>query len=73
MDSFIDQLKIKDICRLILREHLWAKLGYDSKMYVHFGHDYYMYIGSLLSCEEAIKNITDQGFFVEKFKSPYLN
>ena len=71
--SFIDQQQIKNMCKLILREHLWAKLSYDSKMYVHFGYDYYMYIGSLLPCEEAIKNIISQGLFVEKFKSPYIN
>ncbi len=71
--SLINQQQVTDICRLILREYVWAKLSYGSKMYVHFGYDYYMYIGSSLPCKETIRSATNQGLFVEKFKSPYHN
>jgi hypothetical protein len=38
----IDEVEL--LARLILREKLWCKL--ESKdMFVHFGYDYYMYIG----------------------------
>jgi len=69
--SLINQQQVSNMCRLILREYVWAKLSHDSKMYVHFGYDYYMYIGSLLPCHETIKSIINEGLFVEKFKSPY--
>jgi hypothetical protein len=67
----IDQSTIKDFCRLILREQLWCKLIADQKMYVHFGYDFYMYIGSSLPCDGTIALIKDSGLFVEPFKSPY--
>ncbi|GIO86409.1 hypothetical protein J25TS5_33410 [Paenibacillus faecis] len=59
------------ICKLILRNNLWCKLIYESKMFVHFGYDYYMYIGSLKKCNLAINKITESGLFVEEFESPY--
>jgi len=70
--SYLNEQQISAVCRLILREYIWAKLSNDRKMYVHFGYDYYMYIGSLLPCDKTIKNIKEEGLFVEKIKSPYL-
>ncbi len=71
--SCLNEQQVSDVYRLILREYIWAKLSYNTKMYVHFGYDYYMYIGSSLPCSEAIKDIIKEGLFVEKFKSPYYN
>ena len=60
---------ISDLCRLILRNQLWCKLN-NSKIYIHFGHDYYMFIG----CEEACNNLENKirkiGLFVENWISP---
>lgn len=67
----IDKETIKKIGRLILREALWCKLK-SKNMYVHFGYDYYMYIGSSRMCSETIANIERSGCFVEKYDSPYL-
>lgn len=68
-------LEIRDIehlCRLVLREQLWCKLESNNKMFVHFGYDYYMYIGCL-SKPEGISNLIEKiGLFIEKFESPYL-
>jgi hypothetical protein len=36
---------IERICRLNLREALWCKLEDEGGQFVHFGWDYYMYIG----------------------------
>jgi hypothetical protein len=33
-------------------------------MFVHFGYDYYMYIGSSSICENAIAIISNSGLFV---------
>ncbi|MDQ2088173.1 hypothetical protein RBH29_17255 [Herbivorax sp. ANBcel31] len=67
-------LEIQDIvflCRLILRDHLWCKLENNPLMFIHFGYDYYMYIGSTNKCESATRSVEKTGLFVEKFESPY--
>ncbi|NJD01753.1 MAG: hypothetical protein FIA99_03960 [Ruminiclostridium sp.] len=69
-------IKISDIeclSRLILREHLWCKLEHSSIMFVHFGYDYYLYLGSSKRCEGSIEEITKSGLFVEEFESPYTD
>ncbi len=58
------------ITRLVLRENCWLKFEANG-MYVHFGCDYYMYIGIKKLCEAAIKQITTLGLFVEPCRSPY--
>lgn len=66
----IDRDKIDSISRLVLREKLWCK--FESKdMFVHFGWDYYMYIGSSKTCEKYIEKIRELGLFVEEYVSPY--
>lgn len=42
----IDIDNIGLLARAILREKIWAKLYNSDKLYIHFGYDYYMYIGS---------------------------
>lgn len=66
----LEKEQISDLCRMILREKIWCKLKYDSKMYVHFGHDYYMFIGSEKRCQNIISNIEKFGLYVEDFISP---
>ena len=61
-----------DFARLVLREEVWGKLVVPSKAYVHFGYDYYMYIGVPSKCEQSIAIARDLGLFVERFRSPYL-
>lgn len=63
--------EIGPFMRLILRENIWSKLESD-RMFVHFGYDYYMYVGSLVSCSEVVKEFHSHGLFAEKFPSPYL-
>ena len=41
-------------------------------MYVHFGYDYYMYIGSEKPLEKEIDSINRSGLFVENMVSPYI-
>ena len=67
--SLID---IIDICRLILREHIWCKLENNNKLCVHFGYDFYMYIVSNSKCKNTFKYINDMGLFIESFRSPYI-
>lgn len=67
----VTQEEVADIARLVLREDLWCKLE-NEKMFVHFGYDYYMYIGSAYPSDSVIKAIEKLGLFVEPFESPYL-
>lgn len=64
---------LDDVCRLVLREILWCKLESGSGFYIHFGYDYYMYIGSPVPSEKAIAHGRQRGLFVEEMVSPYLN
>jgi hypothetical protein len=61
-----------DFARLVLREEAWGKLVVPGKAYVHFGYDYYMYIGVPSKCERSIAIARDLGLFVERIRSPYL-
>ncbi|CAM4236451.1 MAG: hypothetical protein E7L01_27250 [Paenibacillus macerans] len=62
---------IPDLCKLILREHSWGKLS-TSSMFVHFGYDFYMYIGLQKECRLGLNEIRESGLFIEAFTSPYL-
>lgn len=63
---------IESFCRLILREQLWCKLEYEDS-FVHFGYDYYMYIGCTSEPKRIIHQIEKDGLYVEKMQSPYLD
>jgi len=69
-NSDIDICTSLCIARLCLREYIWCKLKSD-KMFVHFGYDYYMYIGISKSADTLIEDIESEGLFVEKITSPY--
>jgi hypothetical protein len=64
--------EVEQISKLILREQLWCKLSCGRSFFVHFGYDYYMYIGSERACEDVIKTIKRSGLFVEQLESPYI-
>ena len=59
------------ITRFALRQIIWCKLLCD-QMFVHFGDDYYMFIGSEKELENEIEAIRNNGLFVEEMKSPYM-
>jgi hypothetical protein len=63
-------LEVADIARLILRESIWCRLEGENT-YLHFGWDYYMYIGVSTECAKSIEYAKDRGLFVEQCESPY--
>ncbi len=69
----LNTAQVKDLCKLILRDYIWCRLENNSNMFVHFGYDYYMYIGSKNECKRAVNKIEKSGLFVEDFESPYLD
>ena len=68
--SDCDLLTCADIARLNLRSEICCRLESESA-FLHFGYDYYMYVGVLFECPAAIRHATDSGLFVELFDSPY--
>ncbi|MDQ6600772.1 hypothetical protein [Bacillus salipaludis] len=65
--------EIKELAKLTLRNVIWCKLSYKNKFFVHFGYDYYMYIGTNMDSLNVRQKIEDTGLYIEEFKSPYLN
>ena len=64
-------LEISDIVRLNLRSSIWCRLV-GKNAFLHFGYDYYMYVGVPMPCATAIEFATRCGVFVEPFESPYF-
>jgi len=62
---------LEEVFRLVLREHLWCRFENDSGAYVHFGRDYYMYVGVTRTSPLVILSAERRGLFVEDFQSPY--
>lgn len=61
-----------EFARLALRECAWGRLVDPGRAYVHFGYDYYLYLGLPARCPAAVAEIQRRGLFVEPFRSPYL-
>jgi hypothetical protein len=59
--------------RSVLRERFWCKFEWKTEVYVHFGWDYYMYLGIPRKCPNAIVFAEHQSLFVEPFDSPFLS
>lgn len=62
---------LEEVVQSLLREAYWCRLEGDGA-YLHFGWDYYMYVGVPATCPDAIAEATSLGLFVEPFVSPYL-
>lgn len=70
--SLVPVHQVESIARSVLRNEFWCKLEADGQ-FLHFGWDYYMYVGVVSPCERAIQQATDLGLFVEEYDSPYLS
>jgi hypothetical protein len=65
----ISGLQIDLVVRLNLRELIWCRLKGKNGTYVHFGYDYYMYLG----CQTGnfVFSQIPAGMFAEPFETPY--
>jgi hypothetical protein len=68
-DSVLPLDRIGEIIRLILREKFWCRLE-GSDGFLHFGWDYYMYVGVPHPCPTARARAAELGLYVEEFASP---
>lgn len=57
--------------RDILREKYWCRFVHLESAFVHFGYDYYMYLGVPHACPNAEHAAIGRGLFPEPFVSPY--
>lgn len=71
-DLLVNKNELRLICKMILRNFIWCKLYSKDQFFIHFGWDYYMYIGSNVSCQSAIRFAESNGLFVEPCTSPYF-
>ena len=71
VDQVVNSNEIRTICKMVLRNFLDCQLYWKDNLFVHFGWDYYMYIGSSVNCPPSIKFAKDIGLFVEDTRSPY--
>lgn len=63
----VSKQEIKELIKLTLRESIWCRLSYKKQFSVHFGYDYYMYIGAANDCPKASRKVKKSGLFVEEF------
>ena len=65
--SVLDVVATRAVATFVLREVLWCKLLGPAGFYIHFGWDYYMYIGGTFRSRlPALR-----GLYIEPFASPY--
>ena len=63
--SFVAWSEFGSVCRSVLREKFWCMLQGEER-YVHFGWDFYMYVGVVNPCEKAIERARGLGLYVEE-------
>lgn len=65
-----DDITLRKVVMACLREQCWFKLT-SKNFFVHFGYDYYMYIGTMLPTEMVEAIAARYGLFCEESPSPY--
>lgn len=69
-DEISDGIELRKAIAHCLRERCWFKLTGEN-FFIHFGYDYYIYIGTLLPDETVVKTAVKYGLFCERYPSPY--
>ncbi len=67
----LSEENLAPVIRLALREQIWCRLEEEGGSFIHFGYDYYMYLGVIGDCPSSRRLATEQGLFVEEYHSPY--
>lgn len=70
-EQFVGKDEVVILSKLALREDLGLKFYFNKDIFVHFGYDYYMYIGTNQRCSKVVEFITRLGLFIEYWISPY--
>ncbi len=67
----VDKTQLAEIIRDCLRNRCWCRLSAE-EFYIHFGYDFYMYIGCPLSYKTVTQICNENQLYVTKQESPYL-
>ena len=71
-DVDIPEHEFSNVFRSVLRSEYWCK--FEAKnAYVHFGYDFYSYIGVPKASAKILSSIEKNGLYVEKCHSPYFD
>lgn len=62
--------KLPEVFGRILRDEFWCRFHAEDG-FVHFGWDYYMYVGVPRRCPTAEQTASELGLYVEEFTSRY--
>src|SRR5262249_28598228 len=65
--------QLSEVIRSNLRDEIWCKLERLPHFFLHFGYDFYMYIGSHHDLPESVRFAVNTGLFVEECLSPYFH
>ena len=68
--STVDEADLAPLIRAILREEVWCRLESET-FFLHFGWDYYAYVGVSSPCVHSCARATAAGLFVETMVSPH--
>ena len=66
-----DKKPLSRMVKNILENKLWARLVGDD-FFLHFGYDYYMYIGTVLEPDTMSELASKYNLYCEEMISPYL-
>ena len=66
----VDLNELKKVMKAIFRGEYWCRLK-NNRSFIHFGDDFYMYVGAPDVPEFIKKSITKRSLFLEPFKSPH--
>lgn len=69
-DQTVGEAEISLLGKMNLRDILECSMEINGKFFVHFGWDYYMYIGCQAECMSAASGTEADGMYVEPFTSP---
>lgn len=66
----ITEHDLPDVVRDVLREECWCRLT-APRFFIHFGYEYYMYVGCTHTTEAITTLAAAHGLFAESMTSPY--
>lgn len=69
--QMIGKTQLAEIMRDCFRNKCWCRL-YGENFYIHFGYDFYMYIGCTVPYDEVQKICNANQLYVIEQESPYL-
>ena len=70
-ETITDEKELSFVVQAVLREKCWFKLKRYG-FFIHFGYDYYMYVGTMIDEKTVIELAREKELFCEPMKSPYL-